>query len=110
VNFRIWIRELLNHSYLPVEPGHKLQIEVHGPHYTTIRTFTLETDDSGSVVDSFVIGSEADLGEYEFVVQEASEQHRGKSAGRFRVEEYKKPEFEVMVAPAKTVTVCCSSC
>ncbi len=103
VNFRIWARDLVDRTYSAAEAGIKLQVAVRGPHYATIRNMTLETDDSGSVTGSFILGSETPLGAYEFVVH-APGHGRGDDAGQFRVEEYKAPEFEVTVSPAKNAT------
>lgn len=103
VNFRVWLRERIDRSYLPAEMGLPLQIMVEDPNYHTIRNVTLATDDSGSVAGSFTLGNETPLGEYQLSVR-ARGSERDELAGLFRVEEYKSPEFEVTVSPAKSVT------
>jgi uncharacterized protein YfaS (alpha-2-macroglobulin family) len=98
----MWVRNVVDRSYRPAEAGLRLQISVQAPNYHTIRTLTLETDDSGSVSGSFSVGTEAPLGEYQLLVRDPGNDN-DEYAGRFRIEEYKSPEFEVTVSPAKTV-------
>ena len=103
VNFRIWIRDLLDRAYVPAAAGHQVRVDVRGPHYNTIRSLTLKTDESGSVSGSFSLGSETPLGDYGLLVSETGHE-RDSWAGHFRVEEYKKPEFHVTVSPAKNIS------
>jgi uncharacterized protein YfaS (alpha-2-macroglobulin family) len=102
VSFRIWVRDLFDRRYEPAQAGTKLTVAIRDPHYHTIRTQDMETDELGSVSAEFKLGTEAALGEYELLV--AGESHHGGSRS-FRVEEYKKPEFEVSVVPGKGVTL-----
>ncbi|MBI3865755.1 MAG: hypothetical protein HY290_28100 [Planctomycetia bacterium] len=102
VNFRIWVRELADRRYEPVLAGTRLNVSVRDPHYHTSRVQELETDESGSVSGSYTIGAEAPLGEYHLEANFLGDRHHG-SAQSFRVEEYKKPEFEVSVIPGKKI-------
>jgi len=63
----------------------------------------LTTDEFGSINGSFRLPAETMLGEYHLNVNLAREggQVFQLSGNQFRVEEYKKPEFEVTVEPAK---------
>ncbi|MBL8820107.1 MAG: hypothetical protein JNL58_29050 [Planctomyces sp.] len=103
VNFRVWVRELSGRIFHAAEPGRHLQISVIGPNYTTIRTLFLDTDESGSVVGSFTLGSETPLGAYGLNVEAVGMEDRG-DAVEFSVEEYRPPEFEVTVSPTKSLT------
>ena len=102
VNFRIWVREILDRKYLPVEAGRTVHISVRDTHYHTVRSFSLATDAAGSVTGSFALGSETPLGAYQFLAQTAGREDDA-VAGEFRVEEYKTPEFAVTVSPAKAI-------
>ena len=103
VNFRIWVREILDRKYLPVEAGRTVHISVRDTHYDTVRSISLATDAAGSVTGSFALGSEAPLGAYQFLAH-AADREDDAVAGEFRVEEYKTPEFAVTVSPAKAIT------
>jgi uncharacterized protein YfaS (alpha-2-macroglobulin family) len=61
------------------------------------------TGEFGSVNGSFTLGEVPPLGEYtvNVVLPDGSASLQQAGGNRFRVEEYKKPEFEVTVAPEK---------
>jgi len=63
----------------------------------------LMLNDQGSVNDKLVLGAEPPLGMYQMYVTR-KQRNDGNLYGQmaFRVEEYKKPEFEVTVTPAAT--------
>ncbi len=72
-------------------------VEIHNPKGEKVLTKSFQTDAFGGFDGSFELPSDAALGAYQLVIA-----NRG--GGTFRVEEYKKPEFEVNVeAPTSPV-------
>ena len=62
------------------------------------RTYT--ADEFGAFSGSLVLGSEPPLGVYQLSVATVGDRSVPLNGNQFRVEEYKKPEFEVKVVPA----------
>ena len=60
---------------------------------------SLTTNANGTIHDDLVLGPGAALGSYAIEVRSGGESYMN---GNFEVEEYKKPEYEVRVTPAKT--------
>jgi uncharacterized protein YfaS (alpha-2-macroglobulin family) len=88
--------------------GSSIQVTISDPRGEELLKKTYKADDSGAINDSITLGDEATLGQYsiQFVLKRAlgGDQHLGQH--QFRVEEYKKPEFEVKVeAPEKPVAL-----
>jgi alpha-2-macroglobulin len=102
VQFRIWVRKLVDRQYRPAEAGIKLRINVHRG-FTNEQPMRLErtTDESGSVTGSVQLSREVPLGTY-YVNVDGYGEFRQNAACEFTVEEYKKPEFEVVVKPPRT--------
>jgi len=74
-------------------------IEVHAPNGEKIHEATIAADEFGGISGEFTLGANAALGTWSF-----SAVSGGSAAGSFRVEEYKKPEFEVTLeTPAKPI-------
>ncbi|UCH34354.1 MAG: hypothetical protein JSV65_17790 [Armatimonadota bacterium] len=77
-------------------------LRVLDPQGEKVHEGNLTTSEFGSVNGSFALNEEAPLGEYTVQVRVPSStvpiSERG--SNRFRVEEYKKPEFEVTVTPS----------
>ncbi len=69
-------------------------VEVHNPKGEKVFTDTLTSDNYGGINGKFELPADATLGQYQLYVV-----NRG--GGSFRVEEYKKPEFEVTVEAPK---------
>jgi uncharacterized protein YfaS (alpha-2-macroglobulin family) len=104
VQFRIWKRDLAGRVYQPPEPNRPVRVVVYAPfttggHSNPIMTFDLRTDKFGGVTGSLPLSPEAALGEYTLAIPTGRNDHE-ENAGVFRVEMYKKPEFEVTVLPA----------
>ena len=101
VNFKIWIRKKQNGEYI-TSAGQNLHVEIFDAKNNKILTKDWKADKNGSAAGKLVLGEEPPLGRYRMQV-------RSKEGGRwrwygnaqFRVEEYKKPEFEVSVKPGK---------
>ena len=78
------------------------EVTVRDPRNEKVYEGTLTTNEFGSLNGSFRLGDEPALGLYRIAVVPPHEEARlhGARGNCFRVEEYKKPEFEVKVTPA----------
>jgi alpha-2-macroglobulin len=80
----------------------QVRVQVRDPKGTLIHDKAETANEFGSISGQFGLSADAPLGEYHFQVNfpgvALGVQYNG--ANRFRVEEYKKPEFEVTVKPA----------
>ena len=85
--------------YRPVT-GLAMTVSAHDPRGEKVYQGSLTTNEFGSLDGSFEVGPEAALGEYSIRVSPDPTGGPWAGGARFRVEEYKKPEFEVTVAPA----------
>jgi uncharacterized protein YfaS (alpha-2-macroglobulin family) len=99
VQFRVWARQLADHAYLKAAAGQLVRVSVTDPQNHPVRSFELRTDRFGGVSGAFPVGPEAPLGAYSIEVHNPGRDY-GEQAGSFRVEAYRKPEFEVRVEPA----------
>ncbi|MDD5728668.1 MAG: MG2 domain-containing protein, partial [Victivallales bacterium] len=98
VNFNVWLREsgYGKADYSGKYAGKKFNLTVSAP-LRKLFSKTYIADSSGNFNSSFKLPDDADLGQYSISLG------IGASQG-FRVEEYRKPEFEVKVGmPAKTL-------
>jgi len=81
-------------------PGQKVRVRVTDPRQTEVHTASLTAGEFGSVHGELTLGSEPPLGEYSISVEwPMGKESEMQGGGAFRVEEYKKPEFEVRVRP-----------
>jgi len=72
-------------------------VEIRNPKNEKVYGETLTSDSYGGIAGKFELPSDATLGQYQLTVV-----NRG--GGTFRVEEYKKPEFEVTIdAPTEPI-------
>jgi uncharacterized protein YfaS (alpha-2-macroglobulin family) len=113
VQFRVWLREIRDRRYAEVgmanDPNtglvrleRSVKVEVYDAKNTQIRTFSLTVDEFGGASGEYTLGEEPPLGVWHLRINDyAPDTHRCAGA-LFRVEEYKKPEFEVTVKPAKS--------
>jgi uncharacterized protein YfaS (alpha-2-macroglobulin family) len=86
--------------------GHNYVIEVHNPKGEKIFSKGVTADDFGGMDSEITLAKEADLGVYGlWLCNPPDSEHAGVvGQSSFRVEEYKKPEFEVKVdAPSEPV-------
>jgi alpha-2-macroglobulin len=102
VQFRLWLRELVDRAYRPAKPGVKRRVELQGPSDSqqALASVELVTDQSGSLTGTFKLDPEASLGAYSLSC-EGFDARSSRSICDFRVEDYKKTEFEVTVTPAR---------
>ncbi len=88
--------------------GSSIQVTISDPRGEELLKKTYKADDSGAFNDSIMLGDEATLGQYsiEFVWKRPLVEDDYLGDHTFRVEEYKKPEFEVKVeAPDKPLAL-----
>ena len=80
-----------------------IEVKINDPQGTEVSKQTLRTDEYGGLVGQYTLPDDAKLGNYSLLIQN---QHGVSGGGSFRVEEYKKPEFEVTVeAPDRPVAL-----
>ncbi len=103
VEFKFWIRQAQYDTYNQPAPeqsqfAHQsFVIEIQNPKGEKVYTETLTSDNYGGIAGKFTLPADATLGAYSVQVV-----NRGGIS--FRVEEYKKPEYEVTVeAPSEPV-------
>ena len=109
VKFKTWVRRYGYGEALSTgggERGVKLWVRITNPRNEAVETLELVTDEHGGADGEFTLGEEATLGQYS--LQIGRDRNLQSSYGHlsFRVEEYKKPEFEVTVeAPTEPVAL-----
>ena len=102
VKFKAWV----NRAQYDAEgesqfSGQSFQVRITDPKGDKIYEKKLKADRYGGFDSSFTLDENATLGVYMIALRQGS---RGRGSGTFRVEEYKKPEFEVKVkAPDEPV-------
>lgn len=97
VQFKFWVRHAQYDNNKSDFARHEFLVELRDPKGEKIREWKVQADEYGGLEGSWDIPSSATLGAYHLVVQN----HGG---GSFRVEEYKKPEYEVSIdAPTEPV-------
>ena len=106
VHFKLWVR----HAQYDKEDvsqfaDKSFPVEIFNPKGEKVYTKTLSADKFGGIVGEFDIVSDATLGVYRIQVRKQVDQRLWVNGGNtFRVEEYKKPEFEVAIeAPTEPV-------
>jgi uncharacterized protein YfaS (alpha-2-macroglobulin family) len=82
-----------------VPSGKTVNVQIQDPDQKPVYQKTLTTGANGTIQDQFDLPAGAVLGDYYIEVRGGEEQQM---MGNFSVQEYKKPEYEVRVLPAKT--------
>jgi uncharacterized protein YfaS (alpha-2-macroglobulin family) len=100
VEFKFWIRQAQYAMEDKSRFAHEaFAVEIHNPKGEKVYNETITSDNYGGLAGKFELPPDAALGQYQLLVV-----NRG--GGTFRVEEYKKPEFEVTVeAPSEPVAL-----
>lgn len=102
VHFRLWVRQIRDRDYESPSGGQRVRVEIYDAKNNSAKNLELTTDDLGGASGEYTLGDEPPLGVWQMRINsEYPESHRNAGA-LFRVEEYKKPEFEVSVQPAKS--------
>lgn len=106
VKWKAWARQPGYDPQRDTNPfaGASLRVTIQTPRGEKLLEKTYQADAHGGIQDSLRLGDEATLGSYQL---EYRWLRRGRDATHlgshdFRVEEYKKPEFEVLVEAPKT--------
>jgi len=97
VRFKVWLRRMHNGALRNV-PDRPFNVTVYDPRGNTVYSMSKRVDQFGGVDGQFRLGAEPPLGVYRLYVAGGS--YVG--GQNFRVEEYKKPEFEITVEPSTT--------
>jgi alpha-2-macroglobulin len=92
------ILRIAGSSGYTVPAGKSVTVVVNDPDQKPVYQKTLTANANGSIRDDISLPAAAALGHY-FIEARAGERSM---SGHFEVEEYKKPEYEVRVVPAKT--------
>ncbi len=106
VHYKFWVR----HAKYDQEDtsdfaGKSFAVEIYNPKNERIEQKQVTADPYGGLDGEWKLPAEAPLGVYRLMVKDLSgSRQRNLGGGSFRVEEYKKPEFEVTVdAPSEPV-------
>ena len=105
----VYLREMLvkraggGSDYAPLV-GALVHVTVTSPKGDMVDQDTLKTSEFGTINDSFDLPGGAALGEYSVNAQvlPADNTYYTTGGSKFRVEEYKRPEYEVKVTPSTT--------
>ena len=102
VKYKFWVRHAkYDRDDTSDFAGQSFTVEIHNPKGERIVQKTLKADEYGGMQDELSLPADAMLGVYRLNLKQGN---RGLGGSQFRVEEYKKPEFEVTVdAPAEPV-------
>ncbi|MDZ4783215.1 MAG: MG2 domain-containing protein [Planctomycetia bacterium] len=111
VQFKFWVRQAqYDNDKLSDFANLPLTVVIQDPQGEKVLEKELTTDTYGGLVGEFPLGDEAKLGAYSLHIEQrvkkgdAQEVVANYGGGSFRVEEYKKPEYEVLVeAPTEPV-------
>ncbi len=100
VQFKFWVAQAQYDGEDKSSFAHQaFAVEIHNPKGEKVYSDTLTSDNYGGIAGKFDLPDDATLGQYQINVV-----NRG--GGTFRVEEYKKPEYEVTVdAPSDPVAL-----
>ncbi|MBT7301245.1 MAG: alpha-2-macroglobulin, partial [Victivallales bacterium] len=105
VQWKAWVR----HAQYDMEDasqfaGQTIWVEIRNAKNEKLYGATQVADEYGGVKGELKLKGEAALGVYRIILKRGSEKGRHVGNGTFRVEEYKKPEFEVTVeAPTEPI-------
>ena len=106
VNFKLWFRTAKYDQEDTSEYAKKtLPIVIYNPKNEKVQTKTIDTDEFGGYVGELDLPEDAVLGQYRIQLDQGHNiRFTAMGGNTFRVEEYKKPEFEVKVdAPTDPV-------
>jgi len=95
VRFKAWLRKM-DAGVLQNLAHRDVTVEIFDPRGNKAAELEFQTDPYGGFDGTFTLGEEPPLGEYRIRIEGADRQ----GTQMFRVEEYKKPEFEVVVTPS----------
>ncbi|HMF16806.1 MAG TPA: MG2 domain-containing protein, partial [Gemmataceae bacterium] len=95
VNFKLWVRHAkYDQADTSSFANQNFTVEIRNPKNEKLLEKTFTTDAYGGISGELALPKSATLGVYQIFIPQ-------KGGGSFRVEEYKKPEFEVVVEAPK---------
>ena len=97
VYFKGIVRGIGKNNEYRLKPNQLVEVKVYDPKDNIVWEKDLRTNGWGSVNDHFSLDEEPPLGEYSIVFSINDEEYYG----RFKVEEYRKPEFKVEIKSDK---------
>lgn len=108
LEFKLWLRSVrYDKADESMYANRKVTIQISGPQGKSVQKQQYTTDEFGGCVGEYPIPEDAKLGNYSISIVDGDKLTGGKGIsgrGRFRIEEYKKPEYEVTIdAPSKPV-------
>ena len=105
VEFKFWVRRAQYDNDGSDFAKQSFVVEIRNPKGEVSYSKSLTADEFAGISDEFPLPKDATLGQYHFTVMDAAKQTHYQVGGNyFRVEEYKKPEYEVTVdAPSEPV-------
>lgn len=108
VRYRLWVRQPRFDDDTARFADQEFLIEVRNPKGDIVAERTLRSDRWGGLDGEYVVPADATLGRFQLRVcapqSDRADRRHVYGTGEFRVEEYRKPEFEVAVeAPEKPV-------
>jgi alpha-2-macroglobulin len=108
VKFRMWVRQPRFDSEQAKFADQEFLVEVRNPKGDIVQETTITADRWGGIDGEYTLPVDAALGAYQLRVCDPSpaqaKNHSVFGTGSFRVEEYRKPEFEVTIdSPEKPV-------
>jgi uncharacterized protein YfaS (alpha-2-macroglobulin family) len=108
VQFKFWVRHAkYDQPDTSDFAGKTFKLQIHNPKGEKVHEQVYAADEYGGFAGSFPLAKGATLGQYNIaIVHDPSRPWIAQGGGSFRVEEYKKPEFEVQVeAPKEAVSL-----
>ena len=98
MKFKFWVRHAqYDKADVSQFAGKEFTLELRNPKHEVVQSWSMKADPYGGLEGNYAVPNDATLGSYSLNVV-------GHQAVSFRVEEYKKPEFEVTIdAPDKPV-------
>jgi hypothetical protein len=104
VHFRVWHREIQGRQYVAsaLDTHAPVNVEIYDARNTQVKSLSLAADEFGGASGEYTLGEEPPLGVWHLRINYFGPDIHRAAGGLFRVEEYKKPEFEVTVKPAKS--------
>jgi hypothetical protein len=95
VNYKSTIRFAKGNIYSLPDKISEAEVEIKDSKGNTVIKEMKDINDFGSISGSFKLGEEPPVGDYNIIVRAGG----AEVAQNFKVEEYRKPEFEVIVTP-----------
>jgi len=105
VNFKLWLRHAqFDKENVSQFAGASTQVDIYNPMNEKVLSKNYTADEYGGIVGELELPEDAKLGNYRIQVNANKQNQRIGGGSQFRVEEYKKPEYEVTIdAPKEPV-------